>query len=72
MILNKGFQMQKIKKKKIFERSRSQAEINTSKLQLVIAFILSFLIFGWILIGNKIFIFTLLIPMGFIIKKILN
>ena len=59
-------------KKKFFERSRNQAEINTSKLQLVIAFILSFLIFGWILIGNKIFIFTLLIPLGFIVKKIFN
>ena len=59
-------------KKKFFERSRNQAEINTSKLQLIIAFILSFLIFGWILIGNKIFIFTILIPLGFILKKIFN
>lgn len=59
-------------KKKFFERSRNQTEINTSKLQLMIAFILSFLIFGWILIGNKIFIFTLLIPIGFIVKKIFN
>ena len=47
-------------KKKYFNRNRS-SNISASKLQLIIAFILSFLIFGWIYIGNKIFIFILLL-----------
>ena len=56
-------------KTKYFNRNRSNT-ISTSKLQLIIAFILSFLIFGWLYIGNKIFIFILLIPLWFFLKKI--
>ena len=56
-------------KKKYFNRNTSNS-VSTSKLQLIIAFILSFLIFGWLYIGNKIFIFILLIPLWFFLKKI--
>tara|TARA_B100000003_G_C10927484_1_gene369793 strand:- start:2286 stop:2588 length:303 start_codon:yes stop_codon:yes gene_type:complete len=56
-------------KKKYFNRNTSKS-VSTSKLQLIIAFILSFLIFGWLYIGNKIFIFILLIPIWFFLKKI--
>tara|TARA_B100000579_G_scaffold171055_1_gene139363 strand:- start:179 stop:481 length:303 start_codon:yes stop_codon:yes gene_type:complete len=56
-------------KTKYFNRNRSNI-VSTSKLQLIIAFILSFLIFGWLYIGNKIFIFILLIPLWFFLKKI--
>ncbi len=56
-------------KTKYFNRNRPNT-ISTSKLQLIIAFILSFLIFGWLYIGNKIFIFILLIPLWFFLKKI--
>tara|TARA_B100001029_G_C14992869_1_gene413130 strand:+ start:83 stop:385 length:303 start_codon:yes stop_codon:yes gene_type:complete len=56
-------------KTKYFNRNRSNT-VSTSKLQLIIAFILSFLIFGWLYIGNKIFIFILLIPLWFFLKKI--
>ena len=56
-------------KKKYFNRNTSNS-VSTSKLQLIIAFIISFLIFGWLYIGNKIFIFILLIPIWFFLKKI--
>ena len=56
-------------KKKYFNRNTSNS-VSTSKLQLIIAFLLSFLIFGWLYIGNKIFIFILLIPIWFFLKKI--
>ena len=56
-------------KKKYFNRNTSNT-VSTSKLQFIIAFILSFLIFGWLYIGNKIFIFILLIPIWFFLKKI--
>ena len=55
---------------KYFKKLRKSSEINTSRLQIIIAFILSFFIFGWLYIGNKIFIFMLLIPLWFIYKKL--
>ena len=57
-------------KKKYFNRNRKPNEVNASKLQLFIALFLSLLIFGWLYIGNTIFIFLLLIPLLFIYKKI--
>jgi hypothetical protein len=56
-------------KKKFFKRNRNQNKLSTSRLQLLIAFILSFLIFGWLYLGNKIFIFIILIPLWFLLKK---
>lgn len=56
--------------RKFFKRTRNTGEINSSKLQLIIAFCLSLLIFGWLYIGNKIFIFFLLIPLWLIYKKL--
>ena len=55
--------------KKYFKRNRNQNQISTSRLQLIIAFILSFLIFGWLYLGIKIFIFIILIPLWFLLKK---
>ena len=55
---------------KYFKKLRKSSEINTSRLQIIIAFILSFFIFGWLYIGNKIFIFMLLIPLWFLYKKL--
>ena len=57
-------------KKKYFKRNRKSSEVSASKLQLFIAFLLSFLIFGWLYVGNTIFISFLLIPLWFIYKKI--
>ena len=57
-------------KKKYFKKFRKSSEISSSRLQIIIAFILSFFIFGWLYIGNKIFIFMLLIPLWFIYKKL--
>tara|TARA_B100000287_G_scaffold118174_1_gene110093 strand:- start:7710 stop:8006 length:297 start_codon:yes stop_codon:yes gene_type:complete len=56
-------------KKKYFNRNTSNS-IDASKLQLIIAFLLSFLIFGWLYMGNTIFIFFLLIPLWFFFKKL--
>ena len=56
-------------KKKNFKRNRNPNKLSTSRLQLLIAFILSFLIFGWLYLGNKIFIFIILIPLWFLLKK---
>ena len=58
--------------KKYIKRSINSGEINTSKLQLMIAFILSFLIFGWLYIGNKIFIFIVIIPLWVLFNKFLK
>ena len=55
---------------KYFKKLRKSSEINTSRLQIIIAFILSFFIYGWIYIGNKIFIFMVLIPLWFLYKKL--
>ena len=55
---------------KYIKKLRKSSEINTSRLQIIIAFILSFFIYGWIYIGNKIFIFMVLIPLWFLYKKI--
>ena len=55
-------------RKKYFNRNRSNS-ISASKLQLVIALILSFLIFGWLYFGNKIFIFTMIIPLWLFLKN---
>lgn len=57
-------------KKKYFNRNRKSNEVSASKLQLFIAFLLSFLIFGWLYMGNTILIFFLLIPLWFLHKKI--
>ena len=56
-------------KKKYFKRNRNKNQTSASRLQLIIAFILSFLIFGWLYLGNKIFIFIILIPLWFFFKK---
>ncbi len=55
-------------RKKYFNRNRSDG-VSTSKLQLAIALILSFLIFGWLYFGNKIFIFIMLIPLWLFLKN---
>ena len=57
-------------KKKYFKKFRKSSEISSSRLQIIIAFILSFFIFGWLYIGNKIFIFMVLIPLWFLYKKL--
>lgn len=57
-------------KKKYFNRNHKSNEVSASKLQLLIAFLLSFLIFGWLYIGNSIFIFFLLIPLWLFYKNI--
>ena len=56
--------------KKYFNRNHKSNEVSASKLQLLIAFLLSFLIFGWLYIGNSIFIFFLLIPLWLFYKNI--
>lgn len=55
-------------RKKYFNRNRSDG-VSASKLQLAIALILSFLIFGWLYFGNKIFIFIMLIPLWLFLKN---
>ena len=55
---------------KHFKKLRKSSEINTSRLQIINAFILSFFIYGWIYIVNKIFIFMVLIPLWFLYKKL--
>lgn len=67
--LDQRVSISKNSKKKYFNRNTSNG-INTLKLQLIIAFFLSFLIFGWLYIGNTIFIFFLLIPLWFFYKKL--
>ena len=59
----------KSKNKGYFDYKRKSDVISGSKLQLMIALFLSFFIFGWLYIGNKIFIFTALIPLWYIINK---
>ena len=60
----------KLKNKKYFDYKKKSEVISGSKLQLIIALLLSFFLFGWLYIGNKIFIFTSLIPLWYIFKKI--
>lgn len=59
----------KSKNKGYFDYKRKSDVVSGSKLQLMIALFLSFFIFGWLYIGNKIFIFTTLIPLWYIINK---
>lgn len=60
----------KSKNKIYFDFKRKSEVISGSKLQLIIALFLSFFIFGWLYIGNNIFIFTILLPLWYIINKI--
>ena len=60
----------KLKNKKYFDYKKKSEVVSGSKLQLIIALLLSFFLFGWLYIGNKIFIFTALIPLWYIFKKI--
>ena len=60
----------KSKNKRYFDYKRKSEVISGSKLQLMIALILSFFIFGWLYIGNNIFIFTILFPLWYFINKI--
>ena len=55
--------------KKYFSRYKKSDKINSSRLQIIIAFFLSFFIFGWLYIGNKIFIFVPLFFMWFLYKS---
>jgi len=56
------------KSKKYFNRYKKNEQINTSKLQIIIAFLLSFFIFGWLYTGNKIFSFIPLFLIWFLYK----
>ena len=55
--------------KKYFSRYKKSDQINSSRLQIIIAFLLSFFIFGWLYIGNKIFIFIPLFFVWFLYKN---
>tara|TARA_B100000378_G_scaffold114605_1_gene91981 strand:- start:1984 stop:2295 length:312 start_codon:yes stop_codon:yes gene_type:complete len=60
----------KLKNKRYFDHKKKSEVVSGSKLQLIIALLLFFFLFGWLYIGNKIFIFTSLIPLWYIFKKI--
>lgn len=58
--------------KKYFSRSKKTEQLGGSKLQIIIAFFLSFFIFGWLYAGNKIFIFVPLFCLWFLYKNFIK
>ena len=62
----------KLKNKKYFDYKKKSEVVSGSKLQLIIALLLFFFLFGWLYIGNKIFIFIVIIPLWILFKKFLK